>query len=244
MNSVLQIEGGNEVNYIDMIPRSELDISRGKLKVFYKMKGWNIEQIAEYFNCSAGTIQKYIDKFNIPPKSTPKSINQRLAEWSLPEHKIQLKNKLNFENHNTKNYLECECGVIFKRSFNAIQKNINYYNGLLVCPSLVPYGEYLISKYLKENNYNFKTQYKFDDLEDALKLRFDFAVFKRKYLFCLIEHDGAYHNEENSFFYNEKMYRHDRMKDDYCKENDIPLLRIDNYENIPEQIESFISNLT
>ena len=243
MSTVLKIESVNEVNYIDMLPRSEIDISRGKLKSLYKMKGWSVEQIAKYFNCGKCDIQKYIKKFNISPKSTPESINHKLAECSIPKHKIKLKNKSDFKNHSIKIDFKCECGINFKRSFNTVKRNIDYHDGILVCPSLTPYGEHLIKKYLENNNYKYEREYMFDDLKDDFSLRFDFGIFNNNELICLIEHDGKYHNEESNFSCQEYMYKHDIMKNDYCKKNNIPLLRINNYKNIPEQIESFISNL-
>lgn len=58
-------------------------------------------------------------------------------------------------------------------------------------------------------------------------LRFDFYV-NNKYL---IEYDGEQHflTESNSLFSNEQLemiHQNDRIKDEWCKNNHIPLIRI------------------
>ena len=68
--------------------------------------------------------------------------------------------------------------------------------------------------------------------ENGVPLKFDFAIFnnqnKLKYL---IEYDGTQHfeytdsgwNTKNHFEYTQK---HDELKNNYCKSNNIPLIRI------------------
>lgn len=79
-----------------------------------------------------------------------------------------------------------------------------------------------IYKTLIDNNIEFEIEYTFDDLlsPNGNKLRFDFALFKEEVLSCLIEYDGSYHDTEDVFTV------HDKIKDEYCINNNIPLLRI------------------
>lgn len=84
---------------------------------------------------------------------------------------------------------------------------------------------------LKEFNLNFKMEYMYEDLVGVAGglLRFDFAIFDiEENVVTLIEYDGGYHDKK----YNqcpisyEYISHHDKLKDEYCNENDIPLLRI------------------
>ena len=102
-------------------------------------------------------------------------------------------------------------------------------------------GEKTIRGFLEDNNILFKREYSFDGLVGigGNLLRFDFALFNnKKNLICLIEYDGEFHFKK---FYEDQNYEtiqiHDKRKNRYCKDNDIPLLRIpywefDNIEDI------------
>lgn len=91
-------------------------------------------------------------------------------------------------------------------------------------------GAYIVKDYLDNNHFEYKQEYSFDDLRDKYPLRFDFAVFNQEKLFFLIEYDGKQHENPVEYFGGEeafiKLKQHDKMKDDYCKLNNIPLLRI------------------
>lgn len=94
---------------------------------------------------------------------------------------------------------------------------------------------------LKSNNIFFETEYSFNDLrsESDSLLRFDFALIYDNKLVGLIEYDGEYHDID------EKMFVHDKLKDDYCELNNIPLLRIHHKESdiLEFKLCDFLSNL-
>ena len=100
------------------------------------------------------------------------------------------------------------------------------------------YDIIIIEKILKENNIQYKKEYAFSDLktEKGGILRFDFAIFKNNQLQYLIEFDGEQHFKEIN---NERFKRsgslkerqaRDKLKDDYCKDNNIKLVRIPYYD--------------
>lgn len=98
------------------------------------------------------------------------------------------------------------------------------------CPICnLPFTERVVWDYLQDNNIDTKIQYKFDDLEgnNHEKLKFDFAIFYNNKLKLLIEVDDAEH-----YFNHPKSKRRriakerDIRKDDYCRENNIPLYRM------------------
>jgi hypothetical protein len=122
---------------------------------------------------------------------------------------------------------QCDCGNIIYVDTHSLQEGkVNS------CGCLVSKGENKISQLLKENNINFTTQKYFQDckfLDTGYYAKFDFWV-NNKYL---IEYDGEQHfyykdslhtwnNKEN---YN-KVISHDQYKNQWCKEHDIPLIRI------------------
>lgn len=107
-------------------------------------------------------------------------------------------------------------------------------------------GERVIREYLQNNNIKFKQEYSFDDLVGTSGglLRFDFAVFSNNNdLEFLIEYDGEFHYQdiyEDGRF--ELQQIHDKRKNQYCKDNNIPLLRIPywKFDEIEEILERWI----
>lgn len=106
-------------------------------------------------------------------------------------------------------------------------------------------GEKLISEYLESNNITYQSQYRISECRDNKPLPFDFAVFDSNGLKMLIEYDGIQHYEEVSFSNDKSLgeenlktvKKHDLIKDKYCIDNGIKLVRIkytdyDKIENI------------
>ena len=109
-------------------------------------------------------------------------------------------------------------------------------------------GEQIVREYLKDNNIKFLPEYTFDDLIGVSGglLRFDFAVFSdNNDLEFLIEYDGEFHYqdicEDGSY---EVMQIHDQRKNQYCKDNNIPLLRIPHWEfdNVEKILEEWLTS--
>lgn len=106
-----------------------------------------------------------------------------------------------------------------------------------LCPNCCKsYGEMQVENFLVYNNINYKTQTTFDDCIDKDYLKFDFSIYDEKWnLICLIEYDGVGHYKpvcfggiskkeaEENF---ESQTRKDIIKNEFCKNNNINLLRI------------------
>ncbi len=106
--------------------------------------------------------------------------------------------------------------------------------------------ESLIENYLIQFNIDYKTQYTFEDCKNKYVLRFDFALFKDTNLIYLIEYDGQQHYIAKDFFGGQAglgltQYR-DQIKNKYCKENNIPLLRL-KYDLKDSEIKEKILNI-
>ena len=122
----------------------------------------------------------------------------------------------------------CKCGVC-ENEFTALPAKVN--NGHITscgC-SMQSSGERYIISVLEELNADFVEQYSFSDCKYKYSLRFDFAIFDNNQLMYLIEYDGKQHFEPIEWFGGETGFEEtkirDNLKNTYCKENHISLLR-------------------
>lgn len=84
------------------------------------------------------------------------------------------------------------------------------------------HGNNKIDNLLRENNISFQREYRFSDCRYKMPLPFDFFV-ENKYL---IEYDGSQHYNTNNPFYSPEIPIRDKIKSDYAKKHQIPLIRI------------------
>lgn len=144
--------------------------------------------------------------------------------------------------------IECKCGRRFNRKFNTFKDGKSYY--CKHCSNGSSKGEDEIEEYLIENNITYETQKRFDGCKFKRKLPFDFAIFENNKLKCLIEYDGRQHYEiVKAFggldgFIGTKI--RDTVKNEYCKNNNIKLIRIPytelkNIKSILRQVNTEVS---
>lgn len=119
-----------------------------------------------------------------------------------------------------------KCGNIFTTRGSSIR-----FGYIESCGCVHSKNEQNIVKILLENNIEFATQYTFPDLIGigGGKLRFDFAIFNDKQLSHLIEYNGLQHYSRPKGFWLEgydRLIEHDRLKQEYCKNNSIKLIII------------------
>lgn len=115
------------------------------------------------------------------------------------------------------------------------------------CPMCGGYnGEKIISQWLNNHDIPYVFQHRFVDCRDKKQLPFDFYLPEQN---VCIEYDGRQHFMPIDFAgkgkeWAEKQFEvvklHDQIKTDYCKNNNIQLLRIKYDENIEEKLNSFI----
>ena len=132
----------------------------------------------------------------------------------------------------------CDC------KWNTVPNNILNGQG---CPQCnISHGENDIKKYLNQHNISYISQYKFDNCRNKRPLPFDFYL--PKYNIC-IEYDGAQHFMPVDFagkgmLWANKRFKqiqhNDQIKNIYCKENNIILLRIKYDENIDNVLRNFL----
>lgn len=107
-------------------------------------------------------------------------------------------------------------------------------------------GEQFIKEILEEQNVKYIPQYSFENCCNKKKLRFDFALFKNKHLFHLLEFDGEQHYQPIDYFGGEKQFEiqhnRDMIKEQYCQQHNIPLTRI-KYTLSKNTIKKIIINI-
>lgn len=89
-------------------------------------------------------------------------------------------------------------------------------------------GEYLIEQLLDKNEINFIKEY--PQFINNIKMRFDFAIFNNDKIAYFIEFDGEQHYRSSDLFggdaYFEYIKNHDILKNEWCKNNNYPIIRI------------------
>ena len=106
-------------------------------------------------------------------------------------------------------------------------------------------GELLIKNLLETYNINYKSQYSFPDLKNKRKLYFDFGILNNKgNLEYLLEYNGEQHYiYKKQFNMTEEEFlisqHRDKLKQDYCEKNNIPLYIIKYDEDINEKFNLF-----
>lgn len=93
-------------------------------------------------------------------------------------------------------------------------------------------GEINIENILKQNNIIYQKEIKFDDLKNKKPLRYDFGIYNKDKIIRLIEFDGIQHYQEQEYFSHSLTENkiNDKIKNDYAKEKNIPLIRIPYWE--------------
>lgn len=134
---------------------------------------------------------------------------------------------------NNKTKLLCLCENCGKHFMNSPHTMLSGGNG---CPNCTKSrGENKIRNWLNEHEFDYQCQKTFDDCKDVRVLPFDFYLPKYN---TIIEYDGIQHFASKEFFGGERSFRilqkHDKIKNDYCSQNAIRLIRIPytDYDNI------------
>ena len=104
------------------------------------------------------------------------------------------------------------------------------------CPVCsMPDSEKVVFDILKDLGCLFEIQKTFDDLisDDNSHLRYDFSIHdENNNVYLIIESDGNDHRTNTKSEKRMRLQGHDRIKDEYCKNNNINMLRIPYYEGM------------
>ena len=215
----------------------------------------NVVVLGEYVNMKTQILHKCLlhnYEWMTMPESTlqgcgcPKCRSEKIAEKQQCTHEEYVQ-KLKEVNKNIipiESYIKANTPILHQclkdnHKWMATPANILYGYGCPKCNESK--GEKRISLLLDENNIEYECQKCFDDCKDIKPLPFDFYLPK---LNKMIEYDGKQHYEPIDFFggqeYWEYIQRHDEIKNQYCKDNNIQLLRIPYYKNVDEELNNFL----
>ena len=133
---------------------------------------------------------------------------------------------------------ECDCG----NEVNVLGNSLTTYH-TLSCGCLVSYWNMYIQQFLEKNKIEYSSEYTI--FIDDNYYRYDFYLPQYN---LFIEYDGQQHyapvrffgNEEDAKWVHERTKEHDKIKNRYCEENNINLLRIPYWET--KNIETIINN--
>ena len=204
----------------------------------YSSQKMNTNQLAKYFGCSNDTISRKLKANGITPHKFYEDLTGRCFG------KLRVIGKSDKSNRRLYWICECECGNIITVKGDALRQNLQQ-----SCGCINSKTELTIANLLRENNIMFVSQYSFEDLitESGTKLRFDFGVIKNNQLAYLIEYDGEQHfperiqptgwNTKENF---EKVKKRDIIKNEYCVNHNIPLIRIPYTHKTDIKVEDLI----
>lgn len=220
-----------------------------------KIKNPNIKVIGEYVNAKTKIAHKCLIH-NVVWDTLPTNILKGCGCHQCLKEKISDKNgidhneymvKLSNVNPNlivleeyrgTETKIKHKCKVC-KYEWDVKPGNILAGKGCPRCNE--SHGEKDIGNYLNTNDIIYIPQCTFDDCKDKRKLPFDFYLPE---LNICIEYDGEQHFKVIDHFGGEEGLRirqlHDQIKTNYCKNNNIPLIRIKYDENVEAKLNSFI----
>lgn len=122
---------------------------------------------------------------------------------------------------------QCQCGKII----NVQRNNLLSGNTTSCGCKAFSKGEEKITNLLKDNNIDFQTQKTFDNcrfLDTNMLARFDFYLPQFN---TILEYDGEQHFRIGRGYYDninkfKKIQEHDNYKNQWCKENNISIIRI------------------
>lgn len=168
-------------------------------------------------------------------KSNPYVVENIKTFLEINNIRIELISE-NYENCDTPLIWKCRCGELFEKQFDYIRGD----KGTMCarCISLSYNSKIAIKTedFLIENNFYFIREYKFEDCRYIRPMPFDFYIPS---LNACIEVDGHQHFQPMSFHKTtnenkiksfEKIKVKDGIKNEYCRKNNIKLLRIPYWE--------------
>lgn len=149
---------------------------------------------------------------------------------------------IDYNGHNSTIHLRCDCGNDW---------STHYYNitgSGSGCPACVTLrqskGISNIIKILSVYNIEFELEKKFEKCVDIRQLPFDIFLPHNN---IIIEFDGIQHYHPVNFFGGEKhlqgVQRRDKIKEQYCRDNNIKLYRIRYDQDIPTEMEKILRTI-
>ena len=136
-----------------------------------------------------------------------------------------------YKNAHQKLSIQCSCGNKFTTSYNQFVSHNK--TRCRACTRRESSGELMVRSWLELNDIPFEQEKRFPDCGGKRPYPFDFYLPKQK---MCIEYDGEQHSVERSYYHSSYTHEHDVVKDQYCKDNGLTMLRIDYTEKDVDKI--------
>lgn len=172
--------------------------------------------------------------------------NHNTKNWSgyISKYGIELI-KQSHKNKNNQWIWECRCGLCDEIFFALPAKIASGHITSCGCRTRSS-KEQFIKSIFDKYNIDYIEQYRFSDCKNKYTLPFDFAIFKNDKLTHIVEYDGIQHYIPVDLFGGEESLvetkQRDAIKNDFCKANNLNLLRLPYYLT-EEEIEEKILNI-
>ena len=232
----------NIQNHINSTMNNVNDIEK-----YYKSRGLTVLDISEYKNNTSklSVINNKGYKGFVSYSSLKASNNIKIIDPSNPYtiynmNKYIKNNDLDckllsteYKNRDSKLSFSCSCGEEFETTWSSFVNNNKF--RCRKCSNKISKYELMIKNYLDNNSIEYIMEYRFNDCRNKYPLPFDFAIIKNSKIYCIIECDGQQHykpiqiggaSENKALEMYEERINNDNIKDLYCKEHNINLLRI------------------
>lgn len=138
-------------------------------------------------------------------------------------------------------YCKCDCGgETIVDATNLRNSNTSS------CGCIKSKGEMIINNWLQKHNFDFCSQYSFDDcvLSSGRRPFFDFVLFQNDKPYLVIEYNGRQHYEVTGGWNTEEAFaktqRRDNEKLQWCEDNHYPVLVIKYDEDIEKILEEIL----
>lgn len=177
-------------------------------------------ELAKKYNVTRGMITKIWHEAGLANKQI---VNAKTTEIDLKGQQFGYWTVLYKTDNRTASggimwHCRCKCGIERDVSSLSLRQGMSLSCG---AHSNISKGNEKIKQLLTEANIPFILEKKFETCKDLKELPFDFYVNNQ----YLIEYDGIQHFQESIFDY-EYTHKHDLIKSEWCKNNNIPLIRI------------------
>lgn len=174
--------------------------------------------------------KKCSKEFNLDIKEKEYIIESNILHTNLYNY-----DKVKYEHYHKKVTISCTKHGDFEQSFHTHLKG----HGCPTCSS--SQGELEVENYLKYRGIDYIKEHSFEDCKNVNLLRFDFYLPKFN---ILIEYDGRQHFEEVEFFSEslDEVKKRDNIKNEYCVNNNIPLIRISYKQSVKEELDNLFQN--
>jgi len=204
-------------------------LARSNIKIICSVHGIFLQQPNHHLNGMGCKTCGHISGAN----KNVKDINVFIKQVNEYHNNKYDYSAVKYKNNKTKIKIICPDHGIFEQT-----PDNHYKKGCPICKESK--GEKEVAKYLENNNIQFERQKRFKDCKNKYPLPFDFCL--SDYNIC-IEYDGKQHFAED--YFNgvdglEYIQQNDAIKNKYCLDNDIILIRIKYTDNIQKILKEHL----